>query len=419
MPITIGGGGGSTIDKLSDVADVSSTPVATEGQVLVRSAGDEWVPTTQVLSNNSDVSATAATDGQVLTMVGSQWTPADGVGNSLSQLSDCFGSEYPTTLATQSDWDVSDATWDGNTCSASNWFGLLYQPWMAFDGDPGSSWRTTFGRYGYVPNLVPSTSQTTTTDQGDVIGDWLQIELPSAVVLKAYKLIIRQHESEGERQVPLEWAIVGRVGATGDWSMVDNRDDMNLNPSYIEWGLTAYTRYFRASNNTAYKQYRFIVLRVGLDAAALAEWKLYTAMPSAGVEAGSHLVFDGEKWNANTLEDTHVVASNAQMYSTIAASLYPLATTQTVDFNTGNLQVLDLVSATGDVTLTLTNGAAGASYIILIRQRSVARNVVWPASVKWAGGTTPVITQAANSVDIVSLIYDGTDYFASIVQDLS
>jgi len=194
---------------------------------------------------------------------------------------------------------------------------------------------------------------------------------------------------------------------------------MSSNPTYVEWGDTAYTRYFRASNNVAYRQYRFIVLRVGLDAAALAEWKLYTAMPSVGVEAGSHLVYDGEKWNADTGVDTHVIATRAQMYSVIAPPLYPLATTQEVDFNTGNMQVLDLVNPTGDITLTLTNGKAGAAYLILIRQRSLARNVIWPASVKWAGGVTPVITLTANTVDIVSLIYDGTDYYASIVQNLS
>jgi len=417
MPITIGGGGG-TISELSDVADVSSTPAATTGQVLVRSAGDEWVPTTQVLSDISDVSATAATDGQVLTMVGSQWTPADGVGNSLSQLSDCFGSEYPSTLAVETDWDDTEqeAVWGGgNICTSSQWFGYDYEPWMVFDGNAGTAWRTSFGRYGYTPIATV----TTTTDQGDIVGDWIQIELPSAVVVKAYKMVVREHPSEGERQVPLEWAIVGRVGTTGDWSIVDNRDDQSQNPTYVQWGDTDYTRYFRASNNVGYKQYRIIILRVGLDAAGLAEWKLYTAMPASGVEAGAHLVYDGEKWNANTLEDTHVVATNAQIYSTIAPSLYPLATTQTIDFNTGNMQQLDLVSATGDVTLTLSNGAAGASYIILIRQRATPRNLIWPASVKWAGGATPVITAAANTIDIVSLIYDSTDYFASIVQNLS
>jgi len=416
MPITIGGGG-STIDKLSDVADVSAT-VPTEGQVLVRSAGDEWVPTTQVLSDISDVSATAATDGQVLTKVGSLWTPADGSATALSNLTDCFGSEYPSTLAVETDWDDTEleAVWGGgNICTSSNWYGYDYEPPSIFDGDPATGWRTAFGRYGYTP----ISGVTTTTDQGDVVGDWVQIELPTAVGVKAYKMVVREHPAEGERQVPLEWAIVGRVGTTGDWSVLDNRNDQSQNPTYVEWGDTDYTRYFRASNNTAYKQYRIIILRVGLDAAGLAEWKLYTAMPASGFEAGAHLVYDGEKWNANTLEDTHVIATNAQIYSTIAPSLYPLATTQEVDFNTGNMQQLDLVSATGDVTITFVSGAAGASYVIKVIQRATPRNLIWPASVKWTGGVTPVISTATNAVDIVSLIYDGTDYFASIVQNLS
>jgi len=129
MPITIGGGG-STIEKLSDVTDVSST-APTEGQVLVRSAGDEWVPSTQVLSDISDVSATVATEGQVLTKVGSQWTPADGSATALSNLTDCFGSEYPSTLPVASDWDDTEqeATWGGgNICTSSNWFGYDYEP---------------------------------------------------------------------------------------------------------------------------------------------------------------------------------------------------------------------------------------------------------------------------------------------------
>jgi len=206
--------GGSAIDKLSDVTDVSSTAL-TEGQVLVRSAGDEWVPTTQVLSNNSDVSSTAPTDGQVLTMVGSQWTPADGSATALSNLSDCFGSQYPSTLAVETDWDDTDleATWGGGyICTSSNWNGFDYEPWMVFDGNAATAWRTQFGRYGFTPNFDPSSAQTTMTDQGGILGDCIQIELPTAVAVKAYKLTVREHPSEGERQVPLEWMIVGCVG---------------------------------------------------------------------------------------------------------------------------------------------------------------------------------------------------------------
>ena len=39
----------------------------------------------------------------------------------------------------------------------------------------------------------------------------------------------------------------------------------------------------------------------------------------------------------------------------VAATLTPVGTTQTIDFDLGNIQTLDLSSATGDVTLTLSN----------------------------------------------------------------
>jgi len=82
--------------------------------------------------------------------------------------------------------------------------------------------------------------------------------------------------------------------------------------------------------------------------------------------------------------------------------------------------VLDLLTATGDVTLTLSNAVGGGSYVIKIVQgATTARNVIWPATVKWPGGVTPVITATLSAVGIVSLLFDGTNYYASIVQALS
>jgi hypothetical protein len=34
----------------------------------------------------------------------------------------------------------------------------------------------------------------------------------------------------------------------------------------------------------------------------------------------------------------------------------------------------------------------------------------------WAGGATPVLSTTANKTDIVSLIFDGTTYYATIVK---
>jgi hypothetical protein len=112
------------------------------------------------------------------------------------------------------------------------------------------------------------------------------------------------------------------------------------------------------------------------------------------------------------------LATSGQLYSILSATETPTGTTETIDWNNGNSQVLDLGSATGDVTLTLSNGQAGASYVIkVVQDATTPRDIVWPGSVLWPDGTTPVISTGASAVDIVSLFFDGTSYYANIGQN--
>lgn len=114
------------------------------------------------------------------------------------------------------------------------------------------------------------------------------------------------------------------------------------------------------------------------------------------------------------------VGITGQIYSTIASTITTIGTEENINLNASNSFVVDLESAGGDVTLTLSNGAAGASYIIKIIQDSAsAVDVVWPATVLWPDGITPVISTGANAVDIVTLFYDGANYYASIAQNFS
>lgn len=114
------------------------------------------------------------------------------------------------------------------------------------------------------------------------------------------------------------------------------------------------------------------------------------------------------------------LAVDGQYWQTAVTTSTPSGTTQTIDWNNGTYQVLDLESATGDVTVTLTNGLQGASYILeIIQDSAVARDIVWPGSVTWQGGTTPVISTTLNGIDVVSLIFTGTAYRANIGQDYS
>lgn len=94
---------------------------------------------------------------------------------------------------------------------------------------------------------------------------------------------------------------------------------------------------------------------------------------------------------------------------TQAATVTPAGLTQTLDFNLGNVQKIDLGSAAGDVTLTLNNMAAGSMYLIFSVQGATPRDLIWPASVKWPGGQKLLLSQTNDAVDYVRAYYDGTN----------
>lgn len=104
---------------------------------------------------------------------------------------------------------------------------------------------------------------------------------------------------------------------------------------------------------------------------------------------------------------------------TIASTLTPAGTTQTIDFSNGNVQVLDLDSASGDVTVTLSNPASGSYYTIFIIQAATPRNVIWPVTAKWPGQVAPILSQANNAIDKVYLFWNGTEYRGDWEQNYS
>ena len=63
-----------------------------------------------------------------------------------------------------------------------------------------------------------------------------------------------------------------------------------------------------------------------------------------------------------------------------------------------------------------TNGLSNLT-LILTQDGTGGRTVAFPSGLKWKGGSAPTVTSTASKTDIVSLIYDGTSYFATIVQN--
>lgn len=112
------------------------------------------------------------------------------------------------------------------------------------------------------------------------------------------------------------------------------------------------------------------------------------------------------------------IKKNVGLYP-YATPLVPVGTTQTIDLSVGSIQTLDLGSASGDVTTTISNPVAGVSYRLFIIQAAVPLDVIWPASVKWPQGQKLILSQTDNAVDMVELYYDGTNYYGQWNNDFT
>lgn len=83
----------------------------------------------------------------------------------------------------------------------------------------------------------------------------------------------------------------------------------------------------------------------------------------------------------------------------------------TIDFVNGDIVTLTLNAST---TLTLSNPITGLFYFIKAKQDSTgSRIITWPGTVLWSGGTAPTLTTTANKTDLITLWWDGTNYFGT------
>ena len=78
----------------------------------------------------------------------------------------------------------------------------------------------------------------------------------------------------------------------------------------------------------------------------------------------------------------------------------------TLDLDTGS--VFEVVLTANVTSLVLANpptaGRAGSITLILKQDATGNRTLTWPSSILWSGGTAPVVTPAANAVDVYGLI---------------
>jgi hypothetical protein len=105
----------------------------------------------------------------------------------------------------------------------------------------------------------------------------------------------------------------------------------------------------------------------------------------------------------------------AKRYKLTMPTATTASSTTSLDLSTGNVFTINL--STNISTLTLTNAAVGTYLVKFVQDATGSRTVSFPAAWKWAGGIAPVLTTTANKLDIVTLVYDGTIFYATIVKN--
>ena len=116
----------------------------------------------------------------------------------------------------------------------------------------------------------------------------------------------------------------------------------------------------------------------------------------------------GFTYNGTTVTFTNPTVTNYTETAYTANS----STAITLALTNGTVQIITL---TGNATITMPTAAAGKSFILFLKQDGTgSRTVTW-STVKWPGGTAPTITSTASKQDIYSFFSDGTNWYGITV----
>ena len=105
----------------------------------------------------------------------------------------------------------------------------------------------------------------------------------------------------------------------------------------------------------------------------------------------------------------------AKRYKLTMPTATSAAATTNIDLSTGNVFTINL--GANITSLTTSNAAVGTYLIKFVQDATGSRTVSFPAAWKWAGGVAPTLTTTASKLDIVTLVYDGTLFYATIVKN--
>lgn len=151
--------------------------------------------------------------------------------------------------------------------------GRSFFAWRAFNQNLGDNWaqpdpaRYAISAQGVGGAYTHTPQNTTITNTGTFVGEWLQIQLPTAITPTGYKLTNRA----AIRQNPFSWVLAGSTNGT-TWTTIDVESGTVIFNGSTQSTIT----YAITDSSTAYTFYRMIFTQTdAFDGyIALAEWRM-------------------------------------------------------------------------------------------------------------------------------------------------
>jgi len=166
-------------------------------------------------------------------------------------------------------------------CSSFSTDVNLSYPWKAFDNNASTWWENNYnGATGFYDGIGTGNSNTysgsftTTVSGSSIAGEWLQLQLPTAIVLTSYSMYAR---FAWTFRMPYQFVIAGSNDGT-TWATVNSQTGINT------WSAqTPIT--FTSTSTTSYSYFRLIVQAIVGNGTSkqdvnIGQWTLYGSNPT-------------------------------------------------------------------------------------------------------------------------------------------
>jgi len=171
-------------------------------------------------------------------------------------------------------------------------------PYKVFDTDTTTFWENAFtpapanNQYNGINSLYQYSNTYNTTTNGTAVystpigsstyyGEWLQIQLPTAIVLTSYSMYGRVGYAGTNSRMPYTWLIAGSNDSGATWTLVDTQTAK----SSSTWISSQITVTFTPSTTTAYSWFRMVITELNTGGntgqPSIGQWNLYGSPVSA------------------------------------------------------------------------------------------------------------------------------------------